>query len=84
MDKLYSLTAAQQIRNQRMHARGGEEHGRVILRNNGGAGNDSMALALEEIEPHRAQLAGSHLLHGGFSPYDDDNLSIAVFPRTIL
>ena len=57
------MLAAQQVRNQRVHARGGEQHGRVILRNDGGAGDHGVALALEEVQPHGAQFAGGHLFH---------------------
>ena len=62
------VLAAQQVRNQRVHARGGKEHGRVVLRNDGSAGDDRVTLALKEVQPHRAQLAGSHLLHCQNSP----------------
>ena len=66
------VLAAQQIRDERVHARGGEQNGRVVFRNDGSARNHGMALALEEIEPHAAQFAGSHLLHG-------EILSLLVF-----
>ena len=72
------MLAAQQIRNERVHARGGEQNGRVVFRNDGSARNHGMALALKEIEPHAAQFAGSHLLHGEILSFD----GIQIFQGT--
>ena len=46
---------AQQVGHQRMHAGCGEKHGRVILGNQGGAGNDLVPFPPPIIKKHRSQ-----------------------------
>ena len=53
------MLLAHQVRHQRMHARRGEQHGRIVFRNDGGAGNHRVPLLLEKPEPHRPQFVGS-------------------------
>ena len=54
---------AQQIGNERMHTGGGEQYGGVILRDNTGGGDDTVALFLEELQEQRAQFVAGQLLH---------------------
>ena len=60
---------AQQVGHQGMHARGGEQHGGVVLRNDGGGGNHGVALHLEELQPQRAQVVRVYRAHGNQSPF---------------
>ena len=46
---------AQQIRHQRMHAGRGEQNGRVVLRDDGRAGDDRVAMVFKEAQIHCAQ-----------------------------
>ena len=63
------VLGAQQIGNQRVHARGGEQNGGVVLRNDGGRGDDRMAVILIEFQEHRAQLGGSDVFHKAHTPF---------------
>ena len=57
------VLGAQQIRDQRVHAGGGEQHRRVVFRDDGGRGDDRVSPLLEEAQEHRAQLCGGDVLH---------------------
>ncbi len=48
----------QQIGHQRVHPSGGEEHRRIILRQQGGARNEGMAPLFKKAEKHLPQFAG--------------------------
>ena len=60
------LHRAHQVRDERMHARRGEEDGRIVLRNHRGPGNDLVPLRLEELEVGVTQLVSSQILHKRF------------------
>ena len=57
-----------QVRHQRMHTGRGEQHGRIIFRNNGSGLDTVMSLRFHEFLEHFPQLRGSDLLHWGISP----------------
>ena len=52
------MLLAEEIRHQRVHPGGGEEHGRVIVRHEGGAADDRVSLGLEELQVLFAKLSG--------------------------
>ena len=65
------MLLTQQIGNQGMHARGGEEHGGIVFGNDGGGRNDAVALLLEEPQEQRAQLIGRKLFHSDYAPLNN-------------
>ena len=62
--RAHGMLLAHQIGHQRMHAGGGEQHGRVVLGNDRGGGDAGVALLLEEAEEQAAQLVGGLDVHG--------------------
>ena len=53
----------EQIGHQRVHARRREQHGRVVLGDDRGPGNNRVPLALEKLQIHLAQRVGGQLSH---------------------
>ena len=60
----HGVLLAHQIGHQRMHARGGEQHGGVVFGNDGSRGNDLVSLGLEELQKQAAQLIRAGDVHG--------------------
>ena len=57
------MFGAQQIRHQRVHARGGKQHGRIVFRDQRCAGDNGVPLILKKLEKHRTQFGGGSGLH---------------------
>ena len=57
------LHRAHQVRHQRMHTRSRKEDGRIVLRNDRGAGDDLMPLRLKELQIRVTQFVSSQILH---------------------
>jgi len=61
--RAFRMFRAHQIGNQRVHPRGGEEHGRVVLRDQGCGRNDGMPLRHKEVEIKLPELFAGHGSH---------------------
>ena len=58
-----------QIGNERMHAGRGEQNGRIVLRNQGSALNNGVALGTEKVQIELPQLFGGQCFHIVCTPY---------------
>ena len=67
----HGVLFAHQIGNQRMHARGGEQHGGVVLGNDRRAGDHGVSLGFKELEKQGSQIVvGLDVgIHDNLPPY---------------
>ena len=77
----HGVLLAHQIGNQRMHARGGEQHGGVVLRNDRCAGDHGVSLGFKELEKQGSQIVvgldvGIHCKSTSVSPKIDASFAL--------